>query len=152
MKPIIVDTNILFAAMRSANSRIREVLERPDLSFYAPNFLIVEIFKHKEKILYKSKAREEEVYEFLHQLLSKIQFINEEHLSLGNIIEAYRLCKDVDEKDTIFVALTLELEGELWTRDEALKVGLIKKGFNSFFAPTNAPDSIDEEVTDASAS
>ena len=48
MKPIIVETNTMFAAMRSANSRIREILERPALSFYAPNFLIVEIFKHKE--------------------------------------------------------------------------------------------------------
>ena len=144
MKPIIVDTNILFAAMRSANSRIREILERPALSFYAPNFLIVEIFKHKEKILHKSKASEDEVYEFLHQLLGKIQFINEEHLSLGNIIQAYRLCKDVDEKDTLFVALTLELEGELWTRDEALKVGLVKKGFSSFFEPANEPDNREE--------
>ncbi|MBL8205689.1 MAG: nucleotide-binding protein, PIN domain-containing protein [Blastocatellia bacterium] len=133
MKPIIVDTNILFAAMRSASSRIREILRRSDLSFYAPNFLVVEIFKHKEKILRHSKASEAEVYEFLHQLLAKIQFINEDHISLGNIIEAYRLCKDVDEKDTIFVALTLELEGEFWTRDEALKVGLVKKGFSSFF-------------------
>ncbi len=135
MKPIIVDTNILFAAMRSANSPMRAVLGRSDLSFYAPNFLVVEIFKHKEKILRRSKASEEAIYEFLHQLLSKIQFVNEEHIALGNIVEAYRLCKDVDEKDTIFVALTLELEGELWTRDEALKTGLIKKGFNSFFMP-----------------
>ena len=135
MKPIIVDTNILFAAMRSANSRIREVLERPDLKFYAPNFLVVEIFKHKEKILNKSKASEAEIYEFLNQLLRKVQFINEEHLSLANIIQAYKLCKDVDEKDSLFVALTFELDGELWTRDEALKIGLIKKGFVSFFEP-----------------
>lgn len=137
MKPIIVDTNILFAAMRSANSRIREILERTDLKFYAPNFLVVEIFKHKEIILNKSNASEAEIYEFLNQLLRKVQFINEEHLSLANIIYAYKLCKDVDEKDSLFVALTLELDGELWTRDEALKIGLIKKGFTSFFEPFN---------------
>jgi predicted nucleic acid-binding protein len=39
----------------------------------------------------------------------------------------------VDEKDTPFVALTLELKAELWTKDDTLKRGLIKKGFNSFF-------------------
>lgn len=143
MKPIIVDTNILFAAMRSANSRIREILRRTDLSFYAPNFLVVEIFKHKEKILRHSKASEDDVYEFLHQLLARIQFINEDHISLGNIVQAYRLCKDVDEKDTIFVALTLELEGEFWTRDDALKAGLVKKGFASFFVPAPSQDATD---------
>lgn len=137
MKTVIVDTNILFAAMRSANSRLRVILDRPDLKFYTPNFLVVEIFKHKEKILRKSKASEDEIYEFLNQLLRKVQFVSEENLSLGNIIQAYRLCNDIDEKDTLFVALTLELEGELWTRDEVLKAGLIKKGFTSFFEPTN---------------
>ncbi len=136
MKPIIVDTNILFSALRAASSPVREILQRPDLKFYSPNFLVVEIFKHKEKILNKSKASEAEIYEFLNQLLRKVQFINEEHLSLANIIQAYKLCKDVDEKDSLFVALTLELDGELWTRDEALKIGLIKKGFVSFFEPT----------------
>ena len=137
MKTVIVDTNILFAAMRSANSRLRVILDRPDLKFYTPNFLVVEIFKHKEKILKKSKASEDEIYEFLNQLLRKVQFVSEENLSLGNIIQAYRLCNDIDEKNTLFVALTLELEGELWTRDEVLKAGLIKKGFTSFFEPTN---------------
>ncbi len=137
MKTVIVDTNILFAAMRSANSRLRVILDRTDLKFYTPNFLVVEIFKHKEKILKKSKASEDEIYEFLNQLLRKVQFVSEENLSLGNIIQAYKLCNEIDEKDTLFVALTLELEGELWTRDEVLKAGLIKKGFTSFFEPTN---------------
>lgn len=137
MKTVIVDTNILFAAMRSANSRLRVILDRTDLKFYTPNFLVVEIFKHKEKILNKSKASEDEIYEFLNQLLRKVQFVSEENLSLGNIIQAYKLCNEIDEKDTLFVALTLELEGKLWTRDEVLKAGLIKKGFTSFFEPTN---------------
>ena len=67
-------------------------------------------------------------------MLHKINFINEEAVSAGNFIEAYKLCGDIDEKDTPFVALALELEAEFWTRDEILKRGLIKKGFNSFFA------------------
>ena len=94
---------------------------------------MVEIFKHKERILKKSKASEDEVYEILYKTLHKITFINEETISLGNFIEAHKLCGDIDEKDTPFVALTLELEGELWTKDDVLKRGLIKKGFSSFF-------------------
>jgi predicted nucleic acid-binding protein len=55
----------------------------------------------------------------------------EETISTTNFIHAY------DEKDTPFVALTLEIEGVLWTKDEKLKVGLRKKGFNHFFEPNS---------------
>jgi len=47
-------------------------------------------------------------------------------------IEAYRLCNDVDENHTTCVALTLELSGLLWTRDEELKSGLRRRGFDRF--------------------
>ncbi|WP_413176102.1 PIN domain-containing protein [Anabaena azotica] len=39
----------------------------------------------------------------------------------------------MDESDTPHVALTLELEGLLWTGDKKLKEGLIRKGFDKFF-------------------
>ena len=133
MKAVVVDTNILFASLLAPNTKIRGTLERQDLRFYAPNFLAVEIFKHKERILNKSKASEDEVYELLYKLFSRVTFISEETISTGNFLQAYKLCGDVDEKDTPFVALALELEGELWTRDEELKRGLGKKGFDLFF-------------------
>jgi predicted nucleic acid-binding protein len=133
VRNIVVDTNILFSSLRAKNSKLRQILEREDCRFYTPNFLMVEIFKHKERILQKSKATEDEVYEILYQNLHKITFVNEETISLGNFIEAYRLCVNIDENDTPFVALTLEIEGELWTKDETLKRGLIKKGFDYFF-------------------
>lgn len=133
MRAIVVDTNILFASLRAKNTKIRQILERQDLNFYAPNFLAVEIFKHKERILQKSKASEDEVYELLYKLLSRITFISEEVVSAGNFVQAYKLCGETDEKDTPFVALALELEAELWTRDKILKRGLVKKGFSAFF-------------------
>lgn len=136
MKKVIVDTNILFSSLRAKQTKIREILNRDAYKFYTPNFLIVEIFKHKEKILSRTKGNEEEVYELLSLILHKITFVNEEIISTGNFIEAYRLCRDIDEKDTPFVALTLDIEGELWTRDEELKRGLQKKGFISFFNET----------------
>lgn len=94
---------------------------------------MVEIFKHKEKLLNQTQVSEDEVNEFLNKSLRHIHFINEELISVGSFVEAYRLCGDVDEKDTPFVALTLAVEGELWTRDKALVEGLVRKGFNAFF-------------------
>lgn len=133
MKKIIIDSNIIFSALRGNNSLTREkILNSPD-KYYAPNFLIGEIFKHKERILNKSKASEEETLEYLLKILSKIIFISEDSISTGNFVAAYRLCNEIDEVDTPFVALSLELGYDLWTRDEKLKIGLLKKGFNHFY-------------------
>jgi predicted nucleic acid-binding protein len=38
-------------------------------------------------------------------------------------------------KDTAFVALTLNLDGRLWTTDGELEAGLRAKGFVQFFKP-----------------
>jgi predicted nucleic acid-binding protein len=134
MKKLIVpDSNIIFRALRSPHSRTREILLREDCLFLTPNFLFAEIFKYKEKILLRSPATAVEVYEYLTLMLRRIHFVNEELVSLGNRIQAHRLCGDIDEKDTPFLALTLELEAKLWTSDEELKIGLTKKGFRDFF-------------------
>ena len=46
------------------------------------------------------------------------------------------MCHDVDQSDTPHVALTLELDGLLWTGDKALKEELKRKGFDRFFEPS----------------
>jgi predicted nucleic acid-binding protein len=132
-KIVVVDTNIVFKALRLKNSYIREILNQEQYHFYAPKFLLVEIFKHKEKILKNNTQLEDEFYEYLNLLLQRITFVNEDIISIGNYLEAYRLCKDIDEKDVPFVALAIELECELWTFDHPIKTGLISQGFKYFF-------------------
>jgi predicted nucleic acid-binding protein len=56
-------------------------------------------------------------------------------MMIGSWTEAWRLCGDVDENDTAYVALTLELDGRLWTGDKELEMGLRRKGFDKFFVP-----------------
>ncbi|MEM9888055.1 MAG: PIN domain-containing protein [Bacteroidota bacterium] len=141
MAKLIIDSNIFYAAIRAKNSKTRQVLLTSKYEFFSPNFLFTEIFKHKERILEKSKASEEEIYEFLNEILNAIQFISEQKISTANLIHAFRLCKDVDEKDTIFVALSLELGYKIWTRDDELKVGLRRKGFDNFFEDTDFNES-----------
>ena len=132
-KIIVVDTNIVFKALRLKNSYIREILNQEQYHFYAPKFLLVEIFKHKEKILKNNTQLEDEFYEYLNLLLQRITFVNEDIISIGNYLEAYRLCKDIDEKGVPFVALTIQLECELWTFDQPIKTGIINKRFKHFF-------------------
>lgn len=71
-----------------------------------------------------------------HVLLRRVSFYKEDLISRENLTNAYALCHDVDEADTPHVALTLELDGLLWTGDKKLKDGLRLKGFDRFFTPT----------------
>ncbi len=133
--PVVIDTNILFAALRSVNRQMRRTLYRDDVEFFAPKFIIVEIFEHKERIVAKAKVSPSEVYEFLDDVIQRISFVSNEFISLANYAEAHRLCKDVDEDDTPFVALALELNAKLWSKDDVLKTHLTSFGFASFFNP-----------------
>lgn len=133
VRKIIIDHNILFAAIHTKTSLTRRRILDSPFSFYTPNYLLVELFKHRQRIVERSRATEEEVLSYLNQVVQKIHFFNEELISLENFFEAYHLCKDVDENDTAYIALTLELNGELWTRDDVLKAGLRQRGFDRFF-------------------
>lgn len=129
---VVVDTNIVFSAMLSKNSLLRQTLLRHDLQFYAPNYLFAEIFKHKERMLSLSRETEQNIYLFLTALLGNINFINPHSVSKTAYETAYRLCKAVDEADTPFIALAIELNAVVWTGDKRLKKGLQMQGFDHF--------------------
>ncbi len=58
MQKIVTDHNILFSAIYTCTSYTRRKLLNSPLTFYTPNFLIVELFKHRQRIVEKSKASE----------------------------------------------------------------------------------------------
>lgn len=130
---VVVDAGIIFSSLLSESAGQRKTLFNKEYKFYPPNFVFLEIFKHKEKILKHTKTDEAGVYEYLVSILQKIHFVNEEIISVENSMFAYDLCKDIDEKDTPFVALALELDAYLWSGDKKLKTGLQKKGFQKIF-------------------
>jgi predicted nucleic acid-binding protein len=132
---VILDTNILFRALRARSERLRDVLAESGHRFVTAKYLIVELFKHKERIVANAQCSESETLLYLHEILRLIEFVDEEIIHIGSYVEAYRLCGDVDADDTPFVALTLELDGLFWSDDEVLKTGLRKKGFHRFFEP-----------------
>ena len=51
--------------------------------------------------------------------------INENDITL-----AFQLTKDIDENDTMFVALSIKLDTKLWTGDKKLITGLKEKSFS----------------------
>jgi predicted nucleic acid-binding protein len=133
---VVVDANIAFKALVSQRGDLRGRLDpAANVKFYTPGYLFVELFKHKTRLAQTTRLTEDELLEVLQALVSRLEFVNETNVSLGLWMEAHRLCKDVDERDTAYVALTLHLDGRLWTEDAQLKHGLRIKGFNSFYEP-----------------
>ena len=133
---IVVDTNILFSLLLRGGTALRKrFLTGSAPNFHCPRFVFVELFQHKERITQATELCEEDLLECLSELLARVRFVEEGGISIGTWMEARRLCRDVDAKDTPFIALTLHLDGRLWTGDDELKAGLRTKGFDRFFEP-----------------
>lgn len=130
---VVIDTNLIFSALVPKASQIREILFESNMTFYSPNILISEIYKHKEKLLKSSKLTDSEFYLYFNGIIELIKFIPTDFISIDSRQQAYDLCFDVDVKDIPFVALSIELGIPLWTGDKKLKDGLKQKGFDEFY-------------------
>ncbi len=130
---VIIDSNILFSACIAPFGDNADLLLNPKYSFerYSCHYMIVEMFKHQEKIVRLSKQSIDNVIDILYAYMRKITFINEELISQEHWIKSDELTKETDNKDIAFVALTLHIsDSVLWTNDIKLINGLQKNGFN----------------------
>jgi predicted nucleic acid-binding protein len=132
---VVVDTNILFSALLRDRSGFAEALLNSGRRFFICEQALVEIFRRKEKLAKLSQLSEDDIAKLYLALLRQISLHKEDLITRGNWAKAYALCRDIDETDTPHVALTLELDGLLWTGDKKLKDGLRLKGFDQFFQP-----------------
>jgi len=138
-RSIIVDTNVLFSALLADQSSFADMLLSSDNQFFICEAILIELFKHKEKIVKASRLSEEELIRVYHILLKRVNIFKEELIAPINRRKAFELCSDIDESDAPHVALTLELNGLLWTGDKKLRDKLKRKGFDQFFeVPQNS--------------
>jgi len=130
---IIVDTNIVFSALLNSNGRIGRLLldSKQHFEFYSCKYLQIEIFRHLEKIQKHANLQQDEVFELLNLITSRIFFVDENLLPKTTLSKAMELVEDVDFDDMVFVALTNHLNGFLWTGDKILIEGLKRKGYSS---------------------
>jgi len=130
---VIADTNIIISALISPKGKESDIILNPAYDFrkYTCNFLYDEIVKHKTKILKAACLQEEDFREIYFNILSRIRFINEEQIPDTVWKKALTLTTGIDESDTPFVALSLYLDGYLWTGDKKLIKGLSTRGFQN---------------------
>ncbi|NBC18649.1 MAG: PIN domain-containing protein [Bacteroidetes bacterium] len=134
-EPVVVDTNVLFSALLRRSARFTEALLTSDRRFLINELVVVELFKHKEKIVRLSRLGDEDVVHLFYELLRELELFKEELVAPANRAKAAELCQDVDLIDAPHVAIALETGELLWTGDQKLKQGLRAKGFTRFFEP-----------------
>jgi len=130
---IVVDSNIVFSAILNSQSQIGQLIIDGStfFEFYSIGLLKEEIFNHKSKIIQLTKFSEEHFAEVYHLILSKISFVDDILLNNNDLIVALELVSDIDENDTLFVALNNFLDAKLWTGDRKLTLGLARKNYKN---------------------
>lgn len=126
MTKAVVDTNIVFSAFLNTSSRIAQPLISGSsfFRFYAPDYLKDEIAFHKSRIMKLSSLNEEGFQEVYRLLLRNVSIIDMKLIPEVVLVEAEKLCENIDPDDFAFVALGLYLKAPLWTGDKRLIAGL----------------------------
>lgn len=128
MKKYVIDSNVIFSALISGKQIYLNLFD--EFTFYIPDFVFLEIDKYKAVILSKTKLTKRELQNFIKRLFQQIIVIPSLYIEEKNRKKATDLCMDIDLKDTVYVALSIEMKLPLVTRDKPLYEGLKKKDFN----------------------
>jgi predicted nucleic acid-binding protein len=128
---VVVDTNIVFSALLNSSGAIGRLLISADrrVQFYTCEFLREELHNHRDKLLVLTKLTDIELNELKSRVTNRIEFIHEGLLPEDELMAAEEMLRDIDIKDTPFLALNNCLDALLWTGDKALVRGLKKKGY-----------------------
>ena len=130
---LIIDANILMSTLITQQGKVAHTFLKlaNEYHFVSCQFLYIELFKHKAKILKASKLPENDFLDYLLSILNKIEFISEILIPEVTMKEAREIVAGIDERDANYVALSMHLNAKIWTGDRKLSAGIIPKGFTN---------------------
>lgn len=138
MTQYATDANVIFASLISGKENYERMFS--DHKFFIPDFALAEIQKYQPEILRKTKLTFEELKAYTLGIFDRLTVVPNLVVSTQSFLQAFNFCKDIDEKDTPYLALAIEFDIELLTNDIELVEGLRRKGYtkaitlNEFFA------------------
>lgn len=129
---VISDTNIIFSCFYTPNGAIASILkdERNRLQFIAPSYLLEEVIEHLPILMENNHITKRKALEILKNITKNITFYNLEDIEPKNKEKAFRIAKDIDIDDYLFIALHFETGHKIWTCDTKLIDGLKEKGYD----------------------
>ncbi|MDO8538215.1 MAG: PIN domain-containing protein [archaeon] len=114
---VTVDANILFACLIT-DGVTRRIWFNPEISLFAPRFILNEFLKYKQEIVKKFKGTEKEFDQLLEKALLQVKLVSDEDLK--PFIPAVKTLI-ADEKDWLYLACALKEDTIIWSNDNDLK-------------------------------
>ena len=129
MTNYVADANIIFSALISGKTAYLKLVTENHI--YLPDYALEELQEYQNLIFEKTKQTPTALKDYTLELFKRITVLPNYIISLRNHLVAFELCKDIDRKDMVYLALALEFDYTLLTRDKPLADGLRAKGFTN---------------------
>ena len=127
MTDFVIDANILMSILISGKASYKPLLTY--YGFILPEFVLVELEKYKDILKTKTKMQESEFLQWNYFVFSQLTILPQYVLSQESLEKSRKILEKIDLKDMAYVALTMQLDLPLLTRDAVLYEGLRKQGF-----------------------
>lgn len=128
----VIDTNVLISALINPSSPVWSIIESKDLDFVVPEFFLSELEEYRDLIKDKLAKKDKRAnFDFLISELFKNIEIIPQNIYLEKLARAADVMKNIDEKDSPFLALAITLGCPIWSNDRHFKQQKIIKSFNS---------------------
>lgn len=123
----VFDANILMAILIGGRAFHKVILETLDV--ITPDFALIEIDKHSGVIIEKSKLDWPAHVQYAHFVFSTVAIVPRYLVESDSIEKANYLIGDTDPKDVSYLALAIQTESILVTRDKPIVDVARRKGF-----------------------
>lgn len=123
----VFDANILMAILIGGRAFHKVILETLDI--ITPDFALIEIDKYSKIIIVKSKLDWPAHTQYVQSIFSNITIVPRYLVELDSIEKANRLIGDTDPKDVSYLALAIQTNSILITRDKPIVDVSRRKGF-----------------------
>jgi predicted nucleic acid-binding protein len=127
MIDFVIDANVLMSMLISGRAGYRTILSFNN--FILPDFALIEIEKYKDILRSKTKMSQNQFVEWTYFVFSNLTILPQYVLEQEIVEKSQTLLEKIDLKDITYVALAMQLDLPLLTRDNSLYEGLRKQGF-----------------------
>lgn len=123
----VFDANILMAILIGGRAFHRVILETFDV--ITPDFALTEIDKYSPVIIQKTKLAWPEHSQFAQLIFANVSVIPRYLIETDSVKKATKLVGEVDSKDISYVALAIQTNTILVTRDKPIVEAARRRGF-----------------------
>jgi len=140
MPDFVIDANVLISFLISGKASHKCILR--SFRFVAPEFILSEVKQYEQEIFTKTKQSEAQLRSYTLDIFGELTILPDYFTEIENLLSASQMLEKIDPKDIQYLALSLQLDLALLTRDKPLYKGLRKQGYRKIMLFENFLKSI----------